>query len=398
MKITVAIPFLNSSKELDVLEARYADAEVMRVYLMDVDSFQGRPTQALWLDGAVDGFHHLLENTGKPEDKVTSAEWRAYSRKLKEQSVLANPSSLAKPDQRRVDSFVEDVLSQCLKHNPTWITVPQLPIVSDSSRNKMNLALARATNRWRSDQGFKGQLVFPLVFTHQSQLKGSTQWRPKLTSAAKTCEEAAATVVWAVDSSLTDSKGSRDTLHRRFKALVSFHEDLREYFSQHQVVGGPYWGMNLVLWARRLCDRPAVSLGGPYRYYISGGRTQRGTVRAAIGAIRRWVEAGPELGPWLASALQNLAPGEPVYTEMKRLSREFSRVPPKRLARSQVSAFYKAWLDSIEKVPADGRALALYQDLSSAFVLARRLPPLPSSEAPGRDPSVVAEQLMLNCL
>ena len=66
--------------------------------------------------------------------------------------------------------------------------------------------------------------------------------------------------------------------------------------------------------------------------------------------------------------------------------------------RRQIALFYKEWLDTIERTPEVGRSLALYQNFSSAFVLGKQLPTLPSSSGYARRPERVAEYFMLNCL
>jgi hypothetical protein len=63
-----------------------------------------------------------------------------------------------------------------------------------------------------------------------------------------------------------------------------------------------------------------------------------------------------------------------------------------------VAKFYMAWLAKLESVPAGGRPLALYQDFSSAYVLGKKLKPLPLEQKEVPDPALIAKQLMVNCL
>jgi hypothetical protein len=105
-----------------------------------------------------------------------------------------------------------------------------------------------------------------------------------------------------------------------------------------------------------------------------------------------------ELRNWLEKVLPRLNPTDDAYREFSALRDRFSLVTERDNAKNQVAQFYVRWFEKIASVSAAGRALALYQDLSSAFVLGKQLPPLPKSEAPGQTPSKVAEQLMLNCL
>jgi hypothetical protein len=66
--------------------------------------------------------------------------------------------------------------------------------------------------------------------------------------------------------------------------------------------------------------------------------------------------------------------------------------------KKQIASFYKSWIARIESIPNDGRALVLFQELSTAYVLGKNLPDIPSETGRARKPWVVAQQLMLNCL
>ena len=70
--------------------------------------------------------------------------------------------------------------------------------------------------------------------------------------------------------------------------LVSFHEELQQASKDPKIlVAGPYWGMNLVLWARSLVHYPAIGLGTGARYFLSGGiLTQPQYAKVAIGLAR----------------------------------------------------------------------------------------------------------------
>jgi hypothetical protein len=67
--------------------------------------------------------------------------------------------------------------------------------------------------------------------------------------------------------------------------------------------------------------------------------------------------------------------------------------------RSQVAGFYREWLKELAVIPTSGRALALFQHFSSAYVIGKMMvEPLPPTEKTARAPGRVAEQLMLSCL
>lgn len=389
------IPFVGRG-DGDRLKKYYSDSSMVRVSLESIGTIAASIPKKLpsWIDPAIDGYHYLLE--GKHSDK----NWRQHIEQFKENEILADRDFVNKPDNKKVKVFVTSVLDKCYKFKPKWITVPQLPFVNDASRNNINRALAKATDEWRSNSRFMGTLILPLIITHQNQLKGKKEWKAKLKVAKRCYEHAGAGGVWAVDSDLYDQKGS-GTFGRRFSQLIEFHKDLKETFPKGSIkVAGPYWGMNLVLWARELCDYPAISLGAGYRYYISGGFSQAGNVRLAIPPLRRCAVADRQLKRWLDDALKKLDPTDTAYRGFLYLKDNFKLLSTMEPAKDQVARFYKKWFDKLEAAQPLGRALALYQDLSSAYVTGKQegLPELPKSEAPGRAPERVAQQLMLHCL
>ena len=92
------------------------------------------------------------------------------------------------------------------------------------------------------------------------------------------------------------------------------------------------------------------------------------------------------------------------YFEFNEILRNFSKLKTTRVTSlSQTVQSYRNWLKGIENKPKAGRKFALYQDLSSAYVIGSQLKDLPSealpyTSAPIRKAGKVAEQLMLSCL
>ena len=399
------IPFVNTEDDCHRLTDFYSDSVMLRVSLDSIDAIRPALSKKfpLWIDPSVAGYHHILTRISKPSKKTVGQKraktaWENLIDKFQKKEILGNADFLKKPDDVDLKEFVTSVLDLCLEYKPNWITVPQLPLVNDVSRNKVNRSLAKATYEWKSGTTFEGKLVLPLIFTNQQQYKGKTE-RNKRRSVIKNCYEAArASVIWAVDTSLSDRKGS-GTFRRRFSNLIEFHKDLLKWFSKDTtIIAGPYWGMNLVLWARELCDYPAISLGSGYQYHIPGPfYPAKGSDRVAIPPLRRSVVVDAELRRWLTEALKRLDPKDSAYQDISSLKEEFDLFLDRDLARNQVAKFYKQWFDELEAVPAAGRPLALYQVLSSAFVFGKKMPKLSRSEGSGGDPAIVAQQLMLNC-
>jgi hypothetical protein len=105
----------------------------------------------------------------------------------------------------------------------------------------------------------------------------------------------------------------------------------------------------------------------------------------------------PQLKHWLSKSLLVLPSGDPAHSQFQYMYRNFERLQSQD-ARSQIAKFYKEWFDRVASIPSSGRALALYQEFSSAYVLGKGLPDLPSVEKTARRPERVAQQLMLTCL
>jgi len=154
--------------------------------------------------------------------------------------------------------------------------------------------------------------------------------------------------------------------------------------------------MNMILWVRGLVRYPAIGLGNSYQYHLPGGVLKPGKTRIAIPPLRRWAVASPPLESWLKQAVKRLPKDDVAHSQLSEIVRTFGHLSLD--GRMQVATFYKEWFDRISAVSAPGRALALYQDLSSAYVIGKRLPDLPRDEGTARKPWQVPKQFMVNCL
>src|SRR5262249_16788254 len=125
------------------------------------------PHTRIWLDPAIDSFHHEFA-------KIHNTSWVHFIRKITGYEQLADRRHLLKPDRGAVDAFVAGLLSFCADLQPSAITVPQLPLTDGSERNKMNRALANATARWKAASSYRGRIVLPVIFTHQNQINLKT--------------------------------------------------------------------------------------------------------------------------------------------------------------------------------------------------------------------------------
>ena len=89
-----------------------------------------------------------------------------------------------------------------------------------------------------------------------------------------------------------------------------------------------------------------------------------------------------------------------MYPSFRRLLKQLPMLADKEVAKGQLAAFYREWFDHIAAASPQDRPLRLYEDLSQAYVLGRRLPHMPKGILPSdgstgvREPGKVAEQLM----
>lgn len=119
-------------------------------------------------------------------------------------------------------------------------------------------------------------------YTNQRQINKKTERNKKLAGVLNCLTAAEARGVWLVDASLNDQEGST-TFDKRFPALRQLHEELNEEIPERTItICGPYWGMNLVLWARELANLAAIGLGNSYKYNIPGAALFKGNIRIAL--------------------------------------------------------------------------------------------------------------------
>jgi hypothetical protein len=340
----------------------------------------------------VDGMHEIESRKSSPGRKN---QWFDFMCNHTNFEQIADPRFHADPSIPIVREFVNSVLDACAEFGPDWLSVPQLPVVDDAARNKVNRQMAKATSEWKEHSGFKGKLILPLVFTHQAQLNSKVARNPKVQHALRCHGDAGADGIWIVDKNVDDDCGS-NTLHdTRFPGIIGLHEEINEAIEPGLALGGPYWALNLVLWARGLVNHPVIGVGSGYQYFMSGGHAHYPTARAAIPSLKRLVEVD-HLDGWLQDAMRALPDEHSAQEEFGEILGQLDDLNDPAVARAQVVGFYKAWYDSIDQAEESERSGILYEQFSSAYKLGRKLPDIPK-ERPRR-PEAVAQMLMLSCL
>jgi hypothetical protein len=425
------IPFVNNEGDATPARKYFADSHCVRVLLESIERIvPALPDEMpLWVDATVDAYDCILSTAcpmdiGNEPPEAVETQWPLDEEGIKQDEwkyemwrrwyslfgrftgyrILTDPKYWVKEYRDELNAFVAECLDACVEYRPIWITVPQLPIPPGGSRNKINRMLAEAAGRWKSRTRPDAKLILPVVFTSSAILRRKPQRDDKLETALQCYSLALADGMWVVDMTLSDQNLS-DNFLDRYSSLLAFHYGLRERLgSDAPVVAGPYWGMNLVLWVRRLCRHPALGIGTSYTYYTPMSPIQKGRPKLAIPPLRRIAVASPELQAWLEEVLADLSPDDSMYPSLKGLHDQLPLLANKDVAKDQLASSYKDWIDSITATVPNERALRLYEDLSRAYVLGRRLPRMPKGVLSGdgsagvREPGKVAEQLMLMSL
>lgn len=388
---TPFVPFLRSNADEINFAAFYSDAPFVRVTL-DKRPILSKvsPKYKLWIDLGLDGIANV-----SPADPGNN--FSKYLHKHGDLSCLVDPNFLARPDRKQIENKIVALLQEASVYNPSYISVPQLPHAEGTKFNKVNRMLAEIAADWRRRQN-SAQLILPVIFTNQAQLNTKAPRTQTIKFVHSLMVKLGIDAVWSVDSTLEDQLGTQNFERIRFKGVIDFWDELQAVAAPEISICGPYWGLGLVLWARGVVTHFGIGLGSTYRYYPPGGMPHKANARVAIEPLRRWVNATPGLAGWLQAARLRLPAGSVDEAHLADLAKNFSLYTDAEVAKRQVAQVYRRWLDKIVASPLSGRGVALYQDLSAAFVTGKMLPDLPDETGFARHPERVAEQLMLNCL
>lgn len=395
------IAFVNSTSDCQIVRSLYSDGAAYRVGLLSANKTCTNlpPTTRLWIDAAVDGLHNWSEFS-RTDYKGNPAYKQLISR-ITGHAEVGDPVRYVRPNKDAVLTFVSEILDRAIAVAPRseWLSVPQLPYVDGNDRNKINRALAEASAAWRAKGTRRVKLVLPVILTNQRQLNKKTDRNKKVELASSCFEASGANAVWVVDSSLDDQDGTSNFEHIRFPGVISFQEELNARIPSDAIkIAGPYWALNVVLWCRGLVGHPAVGLGNGYQYHVPGGRVMQGDTRIALPPLRRTAVWSSQLKEWLEESLGVIPKNDPAHSEFSLLDRQFSHFRDQADGKSQTARFYLDWLKKFQAMAPATRALALYQDLSSAYVLGKGLPDLPAAEKSARNAAKVARQFMMTCL
>jgi len=401
------VAMVNGNRDAAMVSRLYADAAGVRLPLAKASRLhQGLPPGTnIWIDGGIDSLH-LAESI--------SPACKTYIKGFDQGDSILRDGLSGQCSRSTIERFVTSLLGNCAALTPKWISIPQVPYDTEklAGRRKLNRDLLTAAAEWTVANPGNAKLMLPVILYQADAANAKMKWRNDIIKhvnwAQRNCNVDG---IWVVNCALDDERGSGPNQERRFPGLIALHEELRASIKKGtRVVAGPYWAMNLVLWARRLIDNPVIGIATGYRYYISGGETRAPADRVAVSPLLRRVKATDDLSLWLRKSEKTLSsvatPASRIgavgsslnkaAAEIGTLSRQLRRFRGD-LAHEQVARFYKDWLDRIETTAAPLRALALRQEFSDANVVGAILTDLPPGNK-ARKPGRLAEQFMLNCL
>ena len=338
--MTEYIPFVSTPTDINIFNKFYVGSNIVRVPYENVYKIiNSIPKSHLWLDPCVDGYHYRL-STNWPSGP--QKEWGEYYKSLwskleklfgefSNYDFLTNQNNWQKNRQPDLDIFVAELLEKCISFEPEWLSVPQLPLTKSKKIDNVNKMLAEATNTWKRTTKWQGRLILPIIFTNQNQLSTPATRRDRIENIITCFERAGAKSVWVVDATLNDQQ-PKNNYPKRYDDLIDLHSTIRKRLGRDvHIIAGPYWGINLVLWAKDLCDCPAISLSGSYSYNFSCGVPSGSPVtRIVLPSLKRLVILSKKsLEEWIDNSLSRLSKQDTTYIEFNQIKRDLDKLAKK---------------------------------------------------------------------
>ncbi|PKK83245.1 MAG: hypothetical protein CVT49_09575 [candidate division Zixibacteria bacterium HGW-Zixibacteria-1] len=387
------IPFIYNENDVEILKTFYSDTKCVRISLEKANILNLIPSGiSVWIDPNVDIYHNWPPSENKLKD--------LYSRFDPEERI-SDINFQKRPNEEYLCKFINSILDHCNEYGPGLLTVPQLPLMEKPNRNAINKKMVELSKEWQHKNHYSGKLILPIIICNQSLINRKPLRDKIIEHARMSLDIFNMTAIWVVDVTLNDNLPFNTYGDKRFPSLIELHKGLQKEIPPHtKIIAGPYWGMNLLLWARGLATHMAFGLGKGYQYLIPGGKKRRGHNRIALGPLRRMSVVEKELEAWLKIAKERISYDQQVVKVFDNLLQNMKKYySDNYAAQKQVAEFYKEWIGSFDSLPPEGRALALYQDFSNAFVLGKKIKkPLPRSAKSARAPEKVVQQYMLNTL
>lgn len=402
------IPCIRTQAEHRIVSSIMDDADVVRISSHEVDNLGINPKWRLWSDPSFDGYDFVFDNGWYRNEGGAKHKWSDWIRGFPGHDLLTSVDSAADASQSDIDSFVARVLDSVAADDPAIISVPQIPYTQEPTRQRINKKLAKAAGKWKEGKWSGGTFVLPVILKHHEVYRTRTVSRPKINAICRSLEFSRATGLWVVHADFDDLAGVSKYDRERFPSLIRFHEQLNEALpAKTFTCAGPYWAINLVLWARGIVDVAVISGGGVYYHSLPKPLFVKGKAitRIALPPLRRCYVVNRELRTWVKAAKSRFPPRNDIRESLQQIEASFGqflgpggRTPSMR----QTSQFYHSWRREIAAIEPRGRGLFLFQDFSKAVVngahIGTKLPKQGQLSSEARNPGFIAEQFMLQCL
>lgn len=383
------ILFINSQTDARVATEVFQDnIDLVKIRINDLKSIRPLISKSrLWIDIAFDGYP--VDNDDSP--------WNKFFKTFSNHHFFTSKDFLIKPNEKIVSAHIYEILDSILHYAPAAISVPQLEY-TDINYNKLNKMICKSFSNWKSERNFTGDVILPVIFKHQRAIGTGVEKTKRFKTLEVNYATSNANSIWVVDASLQDQLGTGNFEDTRFPALIELHNKIKTILSPKIHVAGPYWGLNILLWARGAIKNPAFAIGNGFQHYSPGGVFSTPSAeKMALPPLYRLTKATSDLKIWLNESsvkLEKTLDGK----SFKDLSDEYEKLKVNTKFKEQVTVFYLAWFNKYKDLPENGRALALYQDLSNAYIIGKNLEDMPNEKGTTRKPGIVAKQLMMNCL
>ena len=291
------ILFLNSKSDFNITKKIYDTESVARIRMHERSDFLNQVRvhfSKIWLDPSYDCL---------PEGQENEKWFSMFKKHLHFEEILESGFS----SQENSDDHLFSIMNGCLDMKPDFISIPQLPYLKEVKNNKVNKQLAISFQKWKKSKSYRGKSILPVVFINQNALNSGAERTKSFKNIKKFYEFAEADGIWLADSSLQDQLGTRKFETVRFPALINIHQRIQDEINPSFHIAGPYWGLNILLWARGIISNPAFAIGAGYQHFrIRGGHINPPTQRLAIEPLRRWVRASTDIKNWLARSGKKL--------------------------------------------------------------------------------------------
>ena len=405
------IPFVTSAPGLKIAEKYYPDRSIIRCNLSDAISRKSCGNHEVWLDTD-------FESVYKPW--ILGKQSTSYTRESIRQSINIDeickiPVGNKKQLRTLLAPHIVNLLDKCNGFNPTWISIPQLPLDVSNLKitNKINSVLAELTLKWTLDNPqYMGKLILPVILRKNWPYSNNTEITRILKPIQRLVMETNPWAVWLLDQSFDENNPTKQ-LQKKLANLLRLHEELRNanWMDSIHLIGGPYWAANLILLAKGFIDFSFIKTRVTQKYYLQGGFIpQSSKERILIKQLFMLINIDnkenidrndftyDDFRSWIEQAKQCDTISLPLRNELNEIYKRFGAKTEKKekpLASkpSDIAEYFANLYTSMLENKPNVRPLWLFQQFSRAYMDIKMI-----EQMPNNDIEKIIDALMNNCL